>query len=91
MYVAYRQLNMEITPEGVARMQKAMSQLLLRNFETNSCELLDAGCDVMCCNCDPCFLTNSQEELSTLFCTEFIAECLQALGAVPEASTRRSG
>lgn len=81
IFIGHRRLDCERTPECIRALQQRMSALLNRSFEEDGSELLHAGCSGICCRC---CCQSQGENTETLFCSEFVAECLQAMGVLPQ-------
>ncbi len=75
--VSVRQLSKPITDEMATSLAEARKALSRKPYERSECELLKAAWDG--------FLGDSKgEDLSSLFCSELIAEAYQAMELLPE-------
>ena len=74
--IAVRRLSRGLGPRRLARLGALRSRLAGRPYERNRLELLKAAADVL--------LPENREDLTSLFCSELVAEAYQTMGLLDE-------
>ena len=77
--VAVRRLDIQRTDEMQRAVDRLREELAGRPYEQSNIELIRAAVDIK-----PIKLTENVEDLSSIFCSELVAETYQRMGLLPE-------